>query len=154
HAASAWARLTPLIEGSARERGQSLYLLPYLAWANWDMREQALAEAQVSEAIGRAQASDLRIALVDALRIRALLHLQQQRWDEAQAALEEAVTLSRAMPYPYAEAKALYVYGLLHQARGEQEQARKRWQAALEILGLLGERLYAEPLERTLAAVN
>jgi len=39
----------------------------------------------------------------------------------------------------------------LHLARGEPEQARASWQAALAILGPLGERLYAEHVERALA---
>src|SRR5262249_2779533 len=147
-------RLAPLLEDTGRERGQALYLLPYLAWANWDVGEQALAEAQVSEAIGRAQATGIRLALVDALRIQALLHIQQQRWEEAQARLEEALTSCRAMPYPYAEARALYVYGLLHQARGEPKRARERLKAAHAICARLGERLYAEHIVRTLAALD
>jgi len=93
----------------------------------------------------------VRPALADALRVQALLCLQQHRWDEAQAALEEAIALCRAMPYPYAEAKALYVYGLLHQAKGEPTQARERLEAALAILNRLGERLYAEQVEQALA---
>ncbi len=93
----------------------------------------------------------MRPALADALRIQALLGIRQHYWGEAQNALEEALALCREMPYPYAEAKALYVYGLLHQARGEPAPARERLEAALVILNRLGERLYAEHVERVLA---
>src|SRR5262249_6338524 len=73
-AGSARERLDPLLEGSAREGGQALYLLAYLAWANGELGEQALAEVQVSEvseAIDRARASGIHLALVEALRIQA-----------------------------------------------------------------------------------
>jgi hypothetical protein len=57
------------------------------------------------------------------------------------------------MPYPYAEAKALYVYGLIRAARGEPDRARARYDAAMAILARLGERLYAEHVERAQAAL-
>jgi hypothetical protein len=73
----------------------------------------------------------MRPTLAEALRIRGLLHLRQARWPEAQAALEEALTLYRAMPAPYSEAKVLYFYGLLHRARASQNWPacgwRRRW---------------------------
>lgn len=93
-------------------------------------------------------------SLPDALYVQALLHIRQRRWGEALAALEEALARCRAMPYPYAEAKALYIYGLLHQAKGEPEQARERLEAALASLNYLGERLYAEQVERALAQLG
>jgi hypothetical protein len=92
--------------------------------------------------------------LVDALRIQARLCIRQQRWAEAEAALEEALSLCRAMPYPWAEAKALYVSGLLHKAKGEQEAARELLEAALAICARLGERLYAEQMEQALAGLE
>ena len=54
------------------------------------------------------------------------------------------------MPQPYAEAQALWVYGQVHEARGEPDLARERYGAALAILNPLGERLYAESIERAL----
>jgi hypothetical protein len=54
------------------------------------------------------------------------------------------------MGYSYAEAKALYVYGQLHAARGEPEQARKMYQAALLICHRLGEGLYRKCIDREL----
>jgi hypothetical protein len=58
------------------------------------------------------------------------------------------------MPLPYAEAKARYGYGQLYAAKGESEPAREQYRAALAILDRLGERLYAEHVERALAELD
>ena len=68
--------------------------------------------------------------------------------------LDEAITRCQAMPYPYAEAKALWVYGQLHAAQGEPDLARARYQATLAILHRLDERLYAEHIERALEGLG
>jgi hypothetical protein len=57
------------------------------------------------------------------------------------------------MPYPWAEAKAIFVGGSLRVAQGEWDRAREWFESALGILGRLGERLYAEQVERALAAL-
>ncbi len=72
----------------------------------------------------------------------------------ADAALREAIQVAREVLYPYAEAKARYVYGQLHAAKGEPELAREQFEAALAICGRLGERLYAVRIERALAALE
>src|SRR5262249_25753448 len=92
----------------------------------------------------------LQLILVDALGVGALVAVRQGRWQEAEAALEEALALCQAMLYLYAEAKVLYVYGQLDAARGEPEQAQKRFIAALTICDQLGEGLYRPHIERTL----
>jgi hypothetical protein len=92
-------------------------------------------------------------ALMEGLLVRARVEVRQQRWSKAHSSLESAMTLSRTMPLPYAEAKALYIYGLLHTARGEVEPARKRLVAAVTILHRLGERLYIEHVEQTLSGL-
>jgi hypothetical protein len=57
------------------------------------------------------------------------------------------------MPYPYAEAKTLYISGRLYQAKGEPEQAREQLEEALTILYRLGERLYAHHIEQIRAVL-
>jgi tetratricopeptide (TPR) repeat protein len=84
---------------------------------------------------------------VDGLRVLAMVRMRQERWEEACALLQESIELCRAMPYPYAEAKALYVYGQLHAARGEPESAAEKYQAALAICDRLGEGLYRPHIE-------
>ena len=79
---------------------------------------------------------------------------RQRRWEEGEAALEEALALCRAMPYPYAEVKALYVCGQHHAARSELEEARETYEAALTICTRLGEHLYAEQIEHARAELG
>jgi tetratricopeptide (TPR) repeat protein len=108
----------------------------------------------LGEADQRARRVGYRPALADVLRVRALLATRQGRWQEAEVTLEESLALCRAMPYPYAEAKALYVSGQFHAARGEPERACAHFEEALAILSRLGERLYAEHIERALTALG
>jgi len=70
------------------------------------------------------------------------------------ALLAEALASTRAMPYPYAEAKILWVYGRLETARGDPAAARKRFTAALTICDRLGEGLYRTHVEHDLAALQ
>jgi transcriptional regulator with XRE-family HTH domain len=69
-----------------------------------------------------------------------------------QEALEEAFERIRAMPY--AEAKALWVYGRLEVARGDPAAARERFTAALTICDRLGEGLYRTHIAHDLAALQ
>jgi tetratricopeptide (TPR) repeat protein len=151
---AAWARLEQLLDPPDREEVFLTQLWTLLAWAAVDLGEEAQAEAFLAQALQRARTHQLRFALVDPLRIQTQLCIRQERWADAQAALEEALELSRAMPYPYAEAKALYIYGQLHQAKGEMALAHERLQAALAILHQLGERLYAARIEVSLAVLE
>jgi tetratricopeptide (TPR) repeat protein len=125
--------------------------LPNLAWAEAEVGEVERAAATVEEGITAIEAAHYQLFLPEALRIRALIAAKQQRWEAADADLTRAIEMAQAMPYPYAEAKALYVYGQLHAARGEPEYAREKYQAALAICVRLGEGLYRPHIERALA---
>jgi tetratricopeptide (TPR) repeat protein/transcriptional regulator with XRE-family HTH domain len=127
--------------------------LPALAWAEAELGHDAEAAARLEQAIALATARRLRLWLVDALRVKGLLAARQRRWEDARAALDEAVTMSHGMPYPYAEAKALYVYGQLHRAMGEPQQACEKYEQALLICDRLGERLYRNYIEHALAGL-
>src|SRR5262249_41906059 len=100
-----------------------------------------------------AMAQRIQMELLGIWPTQARLALRQGAYEQAEYALEEALTLTRTMPFPYAEAKALYVYGLLHVRKGEPEHAREKYEAALAICARLGERLYAEHVEQALAAL-
>lgn len=79
----------------------------------------------------------------------AILALKVSAWD--------VVALGQAMPYPYAQAQARYVAGLLLRARGEpedDEEARRQFTQALAILQRLGERFYAERVAGELTALG
>jgi len=151
---AARARLDPHLDRPGQREAGVTALLPLLGLAYLDLGNQAQAQTVVSQAIVRAEEEPNRLALVDALRVRAMAAIQQARWQEAEGALEQALAITRAMPYPYAEAKALYVYGLLHVSKSESQLACARLEAALVILKKLGERMYAGHVEQTLAALQ
>jgi hypothetical protein len=62
--------------------------------------------------------------------------------------------LTRGMPYPYAEARLLHVYGAMHLQKGEPGPARERLEAALAIFRRLGARKDAERTKQLLAALG
>ncbi len=122
----------------------------------WLKCKVSRAETTLGEIIARATPGRERAVLPDALRVQAMTHMRQSRWSEAADALARALDLCRAIQAPYVEAKVLFYFGHLHAAHdeqvqeGEQVQARERWEEALTILNRLGERLYAEHVERAL----
>jgi predicted ATPase len=118
-----------------------------LAWAEAMLGEESLAEARLTSLF--ADASPL--FRVDALRIHGILAVLRRRWDVASAALDEALDRTRAMPFPYAELKTLWVYGQLEAARGDTAAARQRLKQALVICDRLGEGLYRSRIEHDLA---
>jgi tetratricopeptide (TPR) repeat protein/transcriptional regulator with XRE-family HTH domain len=154
--ASARNRLQPLLDehGAELDEDNLIGILTQLARVNLELGEVARAEEQVAESRSHIERTGWRLYLVDALRTEALIRTAQQRWLEAEAALEETLAMCRAMPYPYAEAKALYVYGQLHAAKGEPQQAREQYQAALEICDRIGEGLYRPHIERALTRLG
>jgi tetratricopeptide (TPR) repeat protein/transcriptional regulator with XRE-family HTH domain len=125
--------------------------MPWLAWADLGFGHGNRAIVELDQHIASLTVQGYSLEVVDALRVKAHLALLQGRWAEALSALEDTLAQCRAMPYPYAEAKAHYVFGRLHIMRGEPDQARERHETALNILRRLGERLYAEHVERALA---
>lgn len=150
HPEEARARLEPLLDRAGYLETDVTRFLPFLAWAYLDLGDEQRCERTMQQALARARQQHMRPTLSDALRVQALFGIRRQRWEEAQAALEEALALCRAMPYPWAEAKALYVYGLLYQAKGETRQASEQLIAALSILNRLGEHLYAPLVKQIL----
>ena len=121
-----------------------------LAWAEAVLSEEPLAAARLEALL--AVASPL--FRVDVLRVQGLLATKQGRWEVAAAALDDALERTRAMPFPYAELKALWAYGLLEAARGDPVAAYERSSAALAICDQLGEGLYRTHIVRDLAALT
>lgn len=129
-------------------------LVPLLAWASTERGDVQRADGLLRAITARARQLGYRPALADALRVEALLATARQRWSEAETSLEESLALCWAMPYPYAEAKAQYVFGLLEVARAAPVRARKHFGQALATLGRLGERLYAAHVARALEELD
>ncbi|MGH2389607.1 MAG: hypothetical protein ACRDIE_15510, partial [Chloroflexota bacterium] len=103
--AAARARLLPLLDRPGLKECDVTRLLPLLAWAQLDLGEVDLAADAVGQALARAQPEEMRLVLVEALRVRALVARQREQWDVAARSLAEALALARSMPYLYAEAR-------------------------------------------------
>jgi tetratricopeptide (TPR) repeat protein len=151
---AARARLLPLLDRPGLEECDVTTLLPVLAWAQLELGEVDPAAATVEQALARARPEEMRLALVELLRVQALIALRRDQWDEAARGLEEGLRLARDMPYPYAEARLLQVYGALHAQKQEPVSARERLEAAHAIFQRLGARKDAERTERELVALG
>ncbi len=144
---AARARLEPLLDRPGQQEGLVTYLMPYLAWAHMEMGELAEADTIVSACVNRATAENIRLALVDALRVRTLYALRTGNRKEAAQALGHALELAQQIGYPYGKAKLLYTRGMLESEGGDPNCAHKSYAGALELLRPLEERLYAKRCE-------
>jgi Tfp pilus assembly protein PilF len=144
----------PLLDRPGLEEWDVIALLPCLAWAHLELGDMVQATTVVAEGIRRARARKHKLALVDALRVQATVAIRLEHWEKADATLQEALALARSMPYPYAEARLLHVYGQMHMAKGEPGPARERLEAALAIFRRLGARKDAERSEQALAELH
>jgi class 3 adenylate cyclase/tetratricopeptide (TPR) repeat protein/DNA-binding XRE family transcriptional regulator len=153
--AEARMQLQSIVEASGYETYNDVTpLLPLLAWTSIELGDESQAEALLERAALQAQAQRHYLALLDVLRVRGLLCIKQQHWQEGREVLDQALALAQGMPHPYAEAKVLYTAGCLEAAHGDPAIARQHFTAALTICSRLGERLYAEPIEREVSALD
>jgi tetratricopeptide (TPR) repeat protein/transcriptional regulator with XRE-family HTH domain len=148
--AAAHARLVPLLDRPGQQEGLVTYLLPYLAWASLDLGHEDEAAEQLEECLERSHREDIQLAEVDALRVRVIQATRRGDFAAAERALEDGLRLSRELPYPYAEAKLLYVGGLAARAAGDNPLARERLLGARDALRALGEGLYLPYVEQAL----
>ena len=149
--AAACDRLAPLLASHALEERTRIELQTLYAWGLLQLGALAEAEALTLQAVQGARDHAMGLLLPDALRVRALCAIERQEWLVATDALEQAIALCARMPYPYAEAKALYVSGQMWAARGESARAEAQFQEALAICQRLGERLYGEAIAQALS---
>jgi tetratricopeptide (TPR) repeat protein len=152
--AAARARLAPLFGRGLLQERTRVELLVLRAWAAVELGMEVEAEEFVDDSVRSAREHQIHLVLPDALRVQALWAMRRREWEKAECALEEARELCRAMGYPYPEAKALYACGELLVAQGEPERARAAFAAALALCQRLGERLYAEHIERECARLG
>jgi predicted ATPase len=151
NAEEARLRLEPLLSGTTSRESDLTEALALLGSAHLALGDVQQAEALVAASAMRAAATGLRCALADALRLQALVAARAGRWEEARGCSVEAVTLARELAYVYAEAKARCVHGQLLLRQGEAVLASEQFAAARALLARLGERLYADQLERVSA---
>jgi tetratricopeptide (TPR) repeat protein/transcriptional regulator with XRE-family HTH domain len=150
---AACARLAPLRAGAGQNPWVGAHVQLTLAWAYLEMGHVAVADEMVGQAVARVRSQGHRLALVDALRVQAMVATRQGRWKDAERTLKEGLALARSMPYPYAEGRLLHVYGEMHAQKGEPEPARERLEAALAIFRRLGARKDAERAEEALTTL-
>ena len=148
-AEAALTRLQPLVDGLGEETPHA-FPPPVLAEAYLAVGDEIRADELVTERIERFRQQQRRRSLANWLRIQGKVRFQQQRWGDAQQAYEEAASLAHALPYPHAEAAALYESGVLHRQRGEIEQARDRLEEALASFRHLAARPDVERTEHAL----
>ena len=148
---AARVRLAPLLEVPGLKVSYSKEAIALLARAYLELGEADQTQALLAQIFREARQAKMRPALVQALRVQALVLSKLERWEEAENALQEALTLCRGMAAPYAEAKTLNTAGLVSHKKGELEPSRQRFEATLTILEQLGERLYARSIEQLLS---
>jgi tetratricopeptide (TPR) repeat protein len=151
---AARGRLKPLLDRPGLEEQQVVYLLPTLAWAHLEGGDAGQAATVVEQAVRRARAGSYLRALVDALRVQVLVCAQQHHWAEAAHSVEEGLSLTRRMPYPYAEARLLAACGQLLVAQGQLGSARERLVAALAIFRRLGAHRDVEYMEQAIGSLS
>jgi tetratricopeptide (TPR) repeat protein/transcriptional regulator with XRE-family HTH domain len=147
-------RLIPLCDRPGLEEQDVTLLLPTLGWAYLELGDMAAAEEVATQAVRRARSQTIRVALVEALWVQAMLAIRQEQWAAATCALEAGLEMAQAMPYPYAEGRLLHVYGQMHLQLGEPAQAREWLEAALAIFRRLGARKDVERVEQVLATTG
>jgi tetratricopeptide (TPR) repeat protein len=114
----------------------------------------AQAEPLVREGLEEATRQGSAIALPGWFHLEGMLALRRRSWEEAEQALDRAVSLARTMPYPYQEARALYTYGMLAEHQEELEQTQQRLVSSLELFRQLGAAPDAARVEQSLTRVR
>jgi tetratricopeptide (TPR) repeat protein/transcriptional regulator with XRE-family HTH domain len=168
-------RLEPLLDRPGLQEGLVTYIMPYLAWAYLEKGDLGRAEGYVRECLERAAGERIRLAWVDALRVRALVAIHRHRAGggtggngekvddqagksislaDARTALDEATQLCQEMGFPYGLAKLHYTRGMLAIQAEDTGSARRSLEEAKAILESLDERLYYERVEQLLLQLN
>lgn len=148
---AARARLVPLLDRPGLQEYDVTNLLPVLAWAQLELGQVDQAAETVDQALQRARPEEMRLVLVEALRVQALVAIRQGHWADAEQDLREGLALAQQMPHPYAEARLLEVDGQRYAEQGEPDQAQARLEAALAIFRQLGAVADARQVEGALS---
>ncbi|MGI8967959.1 MAG: tetratricopeptide repeat protein [Chloroflexota bacterium] len=151
---AALALLTPLLSDPQTPNPQTAFAAPLVIEALLDIGAVEQAGAMAAEAVEQAIRRNHELALVDLLRARGLVLRRQGLREDAGHAFEASVTLARQMPYPYAEARALHVWGEMLITDGAKQEGLTRLGEALTIFQRLGARLDSEETEQAMTALS
>jgi len=139
------------LESFTSEEGSYIEpLLATLAWAYLELGEMDRAEETARRVQAIAQERQHKLYLPGVLTVQGMILAQQGRWEEGEQTFGEAVSLAQAIPYPCAEGRARYEWGMMHIRQGDREQARERLEQALEVFQRLGARKDIERTEKAL----
>ena len=116
----------------------SVLLLPVRAWERLDAHDTDSAQTLALEAVDRSHAERNRTMAAEALRVYGMVLDGQGQWEEATQTFEQALSTSRAIHQPYAEARTLHAYALSYLQRGDSPKAEDLLQQALRIYRRLG----------------
>lgn len=151
HGEAALSRLLPLLDRPGLEEWDVDLLLPRVAQAYAQLGDLERAESEATRAIDRARSRRERLPLGDALRSQARVLRCRGRTAEARSALDEALDVIKAMPYPYAEAQVLCDQAALRVDTADAWDARQLLEEARDIFRRLGA---AKDVDRTQRALT
>jgi tetratricopeptide (TPR) repeat protein len=132
-----------------RDRYQIFLVGPYVA-----LGETAKAEQTLQDPIDAMRRRRNPEVLGWALSARGTVRAEQERWAEAQADFEEALEMMRKGHRVRDEAKALFDYGLMLQAKGDMDGARGRLEQGLKLFERMGAKPAAERARRALEDID
>ncbi|GAC1396193.1 MAG: hypothetical protein NVSMB65_15340 [Chloroflexota bacterium] len=149
--AAALSRLRGVLDRD--EVHDTVFMLPLVAWAHLLLGDVDRAERVAVQAVAQIRGEQTTLVLPEALRVQSLVAIERGQWTEAQQHLEEGLTLSRTMPYPYAEARLLHIYSVMESRRGAPDIALDYLDGALRSFRRLGAKRDIERVERDRAAL-
>jgi tetratricopeptide (TPR) repeat protein len=151
---AAVALLEPVLDEPDVDWRSAVMLPATLAWAYLARDDVTAADEMAERAASEAVRRQDLVHMVGSLRVQGMVLSRQRRRERAETTFQEALALARTMAYPYAEARILVEYGLLHGQRGEPDPARKRLEEALAVFQRLGAKKDIERTEQALAGIN
>jgi len=149
---AAWERLRAL-RGRLQQAGVSMDEFAYfIAWAASAAGAPMIAHELLASCIAQARASENVFMLFDALRVGAHVAFHSQTdLESVRVDLDEALTLTQAIPSPVYEVRVRYAYGLLATRLQDYPLASQHFQEALVICERIGEGCYRPYVEEALA---
>jgi class 3 adenylate cyclase/tetratricopeptide (TPR) repeat protein len=112
----------------------STHLLASLADLALARGDHAAAEARATECLELATLTQSRKYVVRGLRVRGQIALAERRWDGAEYALGEAITVARLIRNPTQLWRTHIELARLHSARGQDDVASADWEEARRVV--------------------
>ncbi|GAC1636065.1 MAG: helix-turn-helix transcriptional regulator [Chloroflexota bacterium] len=151
---SAIDELVPVLDRTGSAEPPVNGLLPLLAEAQLMTGSMDAALETAETAARRSRLHGDNVSLVHALRVQGMVLTHLDRPEEARSLLEGSATLARGMPYPYAEALALFERGASFGRTGDRDAARASVSEAHDVFSHLGSKRYVRLCDARLRDLN